>query len=78
MSKKIKYGKVEVPTKSFELAEAIVPLSIPIPLPVFKEVRRLIQTTKYAKDYKSFIVDLISQKVLELKDAERKSSNEPS
>ena len=63
MEKKIKYGKVEIPAEDFDEANMIAHISIRLPLPLIKELKRLSLTEEHGGKYQVLIRDILSDYV---------------
>lgn len=58
---KIKTGKVEVPVEAFEDENVTAHISIRLPLPLLKGLRRAALTEEYAGKYQVLIRDVLSE-----------------
>ena len=58
--KKIKYGKVELSDESFNDANALIRVSMMLPLNMVKDLKRLSLTDKHSGKYQVLIRDILS------------------
>lgn len=58
--KKIKYGKVEVSEDSFEASNALIRVSMMLPLHMVKELKKLSLTDKHGGKYQVLIRDVLA------------------
>ena len=60
MTKKMKYGKVEIPDKDFKDENALVRVSMMLPLNLVKELKKLSLTEEYGGKYQVLSRDILS------------------
>lgn len=58
--KKIKYGKVELSDESFNEANALIRVSMMLPLNMVKDLKKLSLTDKHSGKYQVLIRDILS------------------
>lgn len=58
--KKIKYGKVEVSDDSFDDANALIRVSMMLPLNLIKDLKRLSLSEKHSGKYQVLIRDILT------------------
>lgn len=58
--KKIKYGKVEVSADSFDDANALIRVSMMLPLNLVKDLKKLSLTEKHGGKYQVLIRDILT------------------
>jgi hypothetical protein len=58
--KKIKYGKVELSDASFDDANALIRVSMMLPLNMVKDLKKLSLTEKHSGKYQVLIRDILS------------------
>ena len=58
--KKIKYGKVELSDESFNDANALIRVSMMLPLNMVKDLKRLSLTDKHSGKYQVLIRDILT------------------
>lgn len=58
--KKIKYGKVELSEESFDDANALIRVSMMLPLNMVKDLKKLSLTEKHSGKYQVLIRDILA------------------
>lgn len=58
--KKIKYGKVELSDASFDDANALIRVSMMLPLNIVKDLKKLSLTEKHSGKYQVLIRDILA------------------
>ena len=61
MAKKIKYGNVDLPIENFDETKTIAHISIRLPLPLIKELKRLSLTEEHGGKYQVLIRDILNE-----------------
>ena len=61
MAKKIKYGDINLPIENFDEAKTIAHISIRLPLPLIKELKRLSLTEEHGGKYQVLIRDILNE-----------------
>lgn len=61
MAKNIKYGKVELGPENFDEKNAIALISIRLPLPMIKELKKLSLTEEHGGKYQLLIRDILAE-----------------
>lgn len=64
---KIKTGMVEIPTEAFEDENVTAHISIRLPMPLLKDLRRAALTEQYAGKYQVLIRDILSDWIAQRK-----------
>ena len=59
--KKIKYGKVELSDESFDDANALIRVSMMLPLNTIKDLKKLSLSDKYSGKYQVLIRDILTE-----------------
>lgn len=60
MAKKIKYGKVEFPDSEFDDTNALLRISMMLPLQLVKELKKLSLTEEHSGKYQVLIRDILN------------------
>ncbi len=61
MAKKIKYGTVEFPDSEFDDKNALLRISMMLPLPLVKELKKLSLTEEHGGKYQVLIRDILNE-----------------
>lgn len=72
MSKKMKYGKVEIPDKDFKDENALVRVSMMLPMNLVRELKKLSLTEDYNGKYQVLSRDILSDWVTGQKKPKKK------
>ncbi|MFN3454622.1 MAG: hypothetical protein ACK41T_06635 [Pseudobdellovibrio sp.] len=68
---KIKYGKVELPARTFKEKSASIRISMMLPLPLYKELKRLAVSEEHEGKYQLLIKDILTQYVRKSKKSKK-------
>ncbi len=74
MAKKIKYGSVEFPDSEFEEKNALLRISMMLPMQLVKELKKISLTEEHGGKYQVLIRDVLSDFVANTKKGKRKTS----
>lgn len=71
---KVKTGNVEIPIEDFNDGNITAHISIRLPLPLLKDLRRLALTEEFGGKYQVLIRDILSEYVAGAKKTKRKAT----
>ncbi len=71
---KVKTRNVEVPKEDFDDANMTAHISIRLPLPLLKDLRRLALTEKFGGKYQVLIKEILAEYVTAIKKSKRKTT----